>query len=236
MSKILLALQYWSGDRDKAMQLARLIADLEPRFSTTADFMFMSRFDCAHDPETVAYVGRKFNVHTHVNRGRRGVGWPHGCNELWFGTMDHVYDLNVNKRMPTYKAILTFESDGYPLRPDWIPRLIEAWDSAKVKVLGAMQTSPGKHVNGNAMFSGDTNFLHEIGRKIGGCSPHGGWDYVLAPKFQKMGWKDCPLMRSWWTCPSMDRQTFDSLVEQGVVFFHGVKDDSVLKHVRERFL
>lgn len=98
-----------------------------------------------------------------------------------------------------------------------------------------MQTSPGLHVNGNAMFSGDKAFLHRIARQISGCAPHAGWDYVLAPEFKKQGWADCAKMRSWWAYPTMPRETFEDLLRQDVVFHHGTKDDSVLRHVRQKY-
>lgn len=234
--KILLALQFWAGDKKPAMETARLIADLEPRKSEKADFLFVSRYDCTQEQETVEYVSRKFNVYTHINRSRQGNGWPHGCNELWFGTMDHVYDYGRAKKIPTYKAVLTFESDACPIVPHWITRLSDLWDEAGVKVLGPMQRSPGLHINGNALFSGDPAFLKLIGRDIGGCSPQGGWDYILSPVFKKQGWADCAPMKSFWGCKTMNEEFFSSLLVQNVCFVHGVKDSSLRQMVRSKFL
>ncbi len=59
MSKILIALQFWKGDRDMAMKLARLMADLEPKHSDDADVLFISRFDTMQDVDAVKYVSRK---------------------------------------------------------------------------------------------------------------------------------------------------------------------------------
>lgn len=234
--KILLALQFWDGDKAQAMKVARLIADLEIRHSDQADFLFVSRFDCGHDKSTLDHVSRKFNTYKCVNR-RRGREWPHGCNDLWFGTMDYMFAMNAAKRLPTYKAILTFESDATPLAPNWISELSRAWDASQpTKVLGALQSSPGPHVNGNAMFSGDLKFLKYIARDVGGCSPQGGWDFMLAPMFKRLGWRDSGLFRSWWNYPNMSEETFNQLGREGVVFFHGVKNDSAMNHVRRRYL
>lgn len=234
-NKILLAIQFWKGDKERAMQVARLIADLEPRHSDQADFLFVSRFDCTHDDDTVKYVSRKFNVHTYINRSR-GELWPHGCNTLWFGTMDWIFSYGMAERIPPYKAVLTFEADAFPLVPNWVSMLSEEWDQAKVKILGAMQIYPARHINGNAMFSCDPAFLKWIARTKGGCTPHAGWDFILADEFRRKGWADCPKMRSWWGYPTMPRETFEDLTRQGVIFFHGCKDDSIIRHVRERFL
>lgn len=234
-TKLLLALQFWEGDKARAMKVAKLIADMQPRHCEIADFLFVSRFDCGHDKPTLDYVSRKFNVYSYVNR-RRGKEWPHGPNDLWFGTMDWIYEVNVAKRFPVYKAILTFEADAVPTDPNWVSELSREWDRAQpAKVVGAYQTSPGPHVNGNAMFSGDIQFLKQI-RDIGGVNPTGGWDYILAPTFQKAGWKNSKLFRSWWGCPTLSEETFAQLLREGVALHHGVKDESLLNHVRKRFL
>ncbi len=237
VNKILLALQFWEGDKAQAMRVARVIADLEPYFCTKADFLFMARFDCSQDLETIKEVSKKFQVLHRVNR-RRGEMWPHGCNELWFGVMDYVYSYShpEAKKIPSYKAILTFESDSCPLIPHWIERLSESWDRANVKVHGPMQIYPRQHINGNSLFSGDMKFLHWISREVGGCAPSGGWDYILAPEFSRRGWSDCPLMKSWWQCPTLPEETYQDLIQKGVVFLHGVKDNSVVNLVRKRFL
>lgn len=244
MSKILLALQFWEQDKAAAMQVARLVADLEPKHSDLADFLFVARFDCTQDPATIAYVSKRFNTFSYVNKHRRGQGWPFGCNELWFGTVDHAYTQMQAKLMPDYKAILTFEADGYPLTPDWISRLHDEWDRLHAKganIIGAM-TPPGPpatagvHINGNCMVSGDPEYLHWLARKLGGCPPGGGWDYILAPEFKRRGWADCPGMKSYWHAPSMQKPFFDRIRKEGVFFCHGVKDQSVIQLVRSAFL
>lgn len=236
MEKILLAIQFWKGDQAQAMQVARLIADMQPVFSDRVEFLFVARFDCAQDVSAIEYVSKKFAVH-HMISPRRAVGWPFGCNELWFALMDYVYTRGVANKMPQYKAILTFEADAFPLTPNWLRILEAGWDGAKVKVYGAMQISPGPHVNGNAMFSGDMKFLYEIARRIGGCRPTGGWDFILARKFKKFGWANCPAMRSWWNyTETMTSTTYEQLLREGVVFFHGCKDASLIPLVRKKFL
>jgi len=234
--KLLLALQFYGGDKEMAMRLARLIADLEPRHSEFADFLFVSRFDCEQDLKTVEYVSQKFNTHTYINRHRRGTGWPHGPNDLWFGTMDHIYDFSQAKRFPPYKAVLTFEADACPLVPNWHRELSRAWDEKPVKVLGSLLQYPGWHINGNALFSADLKFLYWVSRQIGGCSPISGWDFKLAKEFKQAGWADCPKMNSHWQTKTMSEERIEELRNSGVVFLHGVKDNSVIAHMRKRFV
>lgn len=234
MRKILLALQFWEGDKAEAMKRARLIADLQHGHSDKADFLFVSRFDCSHDMGTVEQVSRKFNTFHIINR-RRGVGWPHGCNELFFGTMDWVYSYMEAGRIPDYKAVLTFEADSAPLHPNWINDLSSAWDAANVKVYGPLLEN-GPHINGNCMMSADKQFLYWLTRQKGGCTPVGGWDYLFYREFQKWGTANAPGMRSWWRQPTMDEATYESLLSQNVCFHHGCKDDSIVRHVRRKFL
>ncbi len=234
-NKILLALQFFDGDREQAMKVARLIADLEPRHSEYADFLFTSRFDSSHDLDTIKYVSSKFNVHTYVNR-QRGKLWPMGCNSLAFGTLDWVFSYGEADRIPPYKAVLLFEADACPLAPNWISELSQFWDKANKKVVGPLLQHPGEHINGNCLLSGSKEFLKWIARDVGGCTPHAGWDYVMASEFKKRGWADCPRMKSWWQTPSLSYEQFEELSRQGVVFFHGCKNDSLIEHVRKRFI
>lgn len=239
--KLLIALQFWEGDKAMAMKVARLIADLETRHSDRADFLFSSRFDTGHDPQTVQYVNRRFNTTTHICKNWRGTGWPFGCNQVWLGTHDFIYDQMNAKKMPDYKAILTLEADACPLRPDWIARLSDAWDKANVKCLGALispgpHSTGGKHINGNALVSGDLTFLYTLTRRIGGCNPGGGYDYLLAPFFMKEGWANCPLIRSHWHAPTATDDFLDRLVKEEACHLHGIKDESVHKYVRKKYL
>lgn len=243
-TKILLALQMWEGDQVQALALARLIADLEPRHNSRADFLFSYRFDCAPSKETEDYVTAKFNSFSWVNRHRRGEGWPGGCNDLWFGTMDRIYDLCQAGQMPRYKAILTFEADCSPLVPHWINSLHEEWDKLSQKgarLAGHLLQYPPQprvrlHCNGNALFSGDSVYLHTVARKIGGCAPNAGWDFALAPKFKELGWADCPAIRSYWNAQTALPPFIERVTNEGCVFLHGVKDHSVLRYVREKHL
>jgi hypothetical protein len=236
MKKLLLALQYWEGDRAQAMKLARLITDLQPGFCQQADFLFMSRFDCAHDMNSLNYVSSKFNIHHAINHRRQGVGWPHGPNELWFGVMDWIFTQREANLIPEYKAVLTFEADSCPLSPHWISSLSREWDRADVKVLGSLQPAPAPHINGNCLLSLDPKFLHWVAREVGGCTPHAGWDFFLAPHFKRWGWANTPLITSHWQTRTLSPELFEQLSKAGVVLHHGVKDDSCLTKVREQFL
>lgn len=238
MKKILLALQYWDGDREQALKLARFIASMEPRHSEIADFMFICRFDSSIDLDTVQEVSRKFNVYTHKSR-RQAKGWPYGCNELWFDTMTRIYELKAAKKMPDYKAVLTFEADCSPLVPDWIAQLSAEWDKRKVTVLGHLSDCGGGHwdgwhINGNALFSGDMDFLKQI-RSLAGCRANSGWDLILAPRFKKMGWSGTEKIVSKYGRKDVcSLAEYETMLTDGTVLLHGFKNDSLLKLVKAR--
>lgn len=239
--RILLAVQFWKGDRDQAMKLARLIADLEPSMCEKADFLFSSRFDCPQDTKTVEYVSSKFRTYTNKSR-RRGVGWPIGCNELWAGTMDWVYHSISKKQCPAYKAVLTFESDCAPMQHGWIGRLSQEWDETKARengalcALGAWLKYPGPHINGNGLFSAEPHHLKWLIDSVSRVGTRGGWDFVIYPGLAKRGAFDTTSIKSYWGTSTMTREWFEQEVRKDTVFIHGVKDDSLLDMARERLL
>ena len=239
--KILISLQYWNGDRNQADRLARLIADLEKTHNGRADFLFLPRFDCQLNLDTVNYVSRKFNVLTIGNVfRRREVGWPAGCNAAAFETFDFAFS-RAQQHHP-YKAVLLLEADACPLHPNWIGDLHWAIDNAHpAKIMGHhLPNGPkgfdGGHINGCCLVSGDFDTLYFLSRKIGGCTSAAGWDWVLAPKLQKFGWSDIPQIRSWWRKPSASTEELDEAARQGCALLHGVKDASVENYVRKKFL
>lgn len=220
------------------MKLARLIADIQPGFCNIADFLFVARFDSEQDEATINQVARKFRVHHFINKNRRGEGWPSGCNDLWFGTMDWIYTHGVAEHIPTYKAILTFEADSAPLHLNWVKSLSDGWDAANTKQFGPIvhaATGLHEHVNGNALFSGDHDYLKWVARDVGGCTPHVGWDYVLRDAFKERGRAAAPMMRSLYRKSTMTEGEYQRNLQEGVAFLHGVKDDSLLRIVRDRY-
>jgi len=236
VSKILLALQFYPGDQEQAMDLARLIADLEPRHSERADLMLSGRFDVQHDRDAIAYVSRSFNTIPFVSR-RNGIGWPHGCNELWFDTVEFCRENIEAKKWPEYKAILTFEADCVPLRKDWIERLHQAWDARRSSEIcaGALLQAPGEHMNGNMLVSAAVQDLHFF-RKIGGAPPAAGWDFAIAGKLKNRGWLPIGDIVSYWgmrTCPN---DVFEELRRRDVALLHGCKDSSGIALARRTFL
>jgi hypothetical protein len=151
---IVLALQYWKGDEREAMALARILADIEARPRGDVLLAMCRRVDCALSPlaqETIKYCGRKFMVMP-VRSTRIGTGHPHGCNQLWAGTMQDLAGMWMAGRL-RFESAFTFEADGAPLSRNWIDRLIKAHARTMregKRITGAVMDSHAfPHVNGN---------------------------------------------------------------------------------------
>lgn len=241
INKFLIVLQNWEGDKLAALRLAHHLADLEKSHCEGADFLFVSRFDCSHDLPTIQDVSRKFNTH-HYRSPKQGTGWPHGCNELWFGAMEWVYHMICSGKIPHYKAVFTIEADGLPLVADWIPRLSKQWDELNairpVYVAGSILNPGivGEHVNGQAFFSCDTKFLHWIVKQVGGVPPQVGWDYYLGTSFKKWGWASMPGLHCYWNTPTMTEERYKQERDNNTIWIHGVKDSSLYTMTRRRLL
>lgn len=238
-NKILLALQFWEKDRAQAMELARLLADIEPAHSDAADFIFINRFDCPPaDSAIIKHVSRKFRVHSYRSP-RRGVGWPNGCNELWFGTMEWFYHLAEAKKIPHYKAAFTFEADCVPLSKNWLKTFSTQWDRlnavSPVYIAGRkLRFENGyEHINGNCFVSGDLKFLHWLVKRVCGAPPNVGWDYCMAPAFRQWGWAEMPGQECYWQTKTINEYALVAEVQRGIMWLHGVKDNSALKHSRK---
>jgi len=226
MKKLVLALQFWAGDRDAAMRNAKRIADNEPIYREDVIFLFVARYDCPHDLAVVAYVGQKFKTETYTGF-RRGVGWPHGCNELWCDLMQQSIRRMRSGEWEGVDGILTFEADCVPVDPDWINRLRKAWDIALASnkmVLGHWLPEPTGfgHINGNAIF--DPLIAIKLG--LVGCASDVGWDFHWGPKFSPH-WVRSGLIRTFYHCDGVPENWFVAPGEHDGVLpamIHGIKD------------
>ena len=249
--KILITLPFWKGDRNDAMKVARLIADLQPEKNRRADFAFVARFDCRHDSDTVGYVSKKFDTFR-VTSTRQETGWPNGCNGTFFGTIDWALRGISSAKIPRYKAIFICAADTAPLSLDAIEYLHQQWDtlSAQKEIVrenlvaaGAMvatnaQDPNGFHLNGDCiLLSGNPDFLFWLVKRIGGVMRRGGgWDWIIAPELALKGWANITGIKSHYRRPSFKEEEWAGHIEAGIKWLHGIKDDSLLKIVRQKLL
>lgn len=242
-NKMLIVLPFWDGDRGPANVLARLIADLEPEFSESADFLFVARFDTEPDEPTVEAVSRKFNVFTMISQ-KRMTGWPLGCNGTFFGSMEWIYHKMAARKIPHYKVIFNMGADACPLKKGWIEHLLHAWDLANstqpIVMAGALLPAGGRdHINGDAaLLSGNLDFMKWLATRAANMSVKAGWDWYLAPQFQQRGWMNFPFIKSVWnrTVEFSETDWFNETESAGTVFFHGQKGFSLLDMARQKLL
>ena len=242
--KILLCLQMWDGDIDDGEKLLRLLADLCPVPSETvysaADLMIATRFDCR--PVSTGLVQRLDGAFAKVwlrKSQRKEIGYPGGCNGLWFDSVQHVADMHRLKLMD-YSAVLTTEADACPLVKDWDIILRNEWEKLRqgdpgLAVAGHWIPAHHElgHVNGNALFDSRVFDRHP---KLLGCNAAYPWDVELAPVFKKLGWADTKKIRSSWKQGSMPEKEITAFKKSGVAWLHGVKDASVRDWARKNLI
>ena len=233
--KIVIVLQFWEGDKAKAMRLARLIADIEPAKNNHVDFAFAARFDTHPDLETVKYVSRKFNVWK-MKGNRRGTGWPHGCNELALDMLQQAVTYKRQKFWNNHKAAYLIESDIMPMRRDWLSAISDEWDEAQSKgklVMGSwcpFHSTVG-HINGNLLF--DLDLVLKV-KGLEGCPARAGWDCYFAHKFYPVWHRSRIMANHYDTRFNIPAEVLFSKVDglTPVAVVHGVKDDSAERQVR----
>ena len=235
MSRILLALQYWAGDRDKAGELARFIAKLEPVIRKDADFLLSARFDCTHDEEVVKDVSRRFRVFTTTGVTKL-TGYPNGSWALWHDTITAVRDRCASGELPRYDCVLTFEADCTPLTRDWVASLLSTWEREAAKqdriAIGQLWSAPScpyPHINGNMLISGRQEHLDRV------CSWRAktgqAWDVGIYPMLRGHGAVGTSAIASFYVRNANSRW-FDYTRGQGAVFFHGDKDGSATRYAQ----
>lgn len=247
---MVLNLQSWNGDMTQAMELARLITDLEPEKREDVLFLFTSRFDAKFDDETVAYVSRRFNVLKHRTK-RMATGWPNGPNQMMACSFEHIIERAKRKEIDA-THVLFMESDCVPLHKDWISMLDNEFKACEKKVLGAWLEKGDagcRHINGNCIISTDfwkkcPGILHPPAR--------GGWDATLAYAIMPNGapskliWSDYQLglpVNPWkgddflWE-PKRYKAPTNPLFGQDLqpCWFHGIKTMDGLTAARKRLL
>lgn len=226
VGRILLALQFWEGDRARAGELARFITDLERVPHPRADFLLSARFDSTPDPEVVKYVGRRFNVFTAIGSTQL-TGHPAGSFGLWHDTLVAVRErARADSR---YACAFVFEADCVPLAREWIDELLaDGLAHPGAAVAGHEwhgSNCPFPHINGNMLISCRLPKLDALIQWRG--SPARAWDVEGYRAFLALGGRNTPVIRSLYvkdTPPTF----LGRLRSIGASVLHGDKDGSAL--------
>lgn len=229
LKSLVICLQYWAGDRDAAMRLARFIADLEPRYRDDVELRFVVRHDAeAPDDQTAAMVAQKMRVSirmvpVHV------VGYPQSPNYM---AGDTIHDA---ANWADTAAVLLMESDCVPVSSGWIHALMADWGRATKAgklVMGSWRpecTDLG-HINGNMVFHPQLTQLIDLPS----CPPKKAWDVFWARHFAPV-WCRTGLIANRYFEMYLDAEKLMT-PECGTrppVLVHGVKDQSVWKYAKQ---
>jgi hypothetical protein len=118
---MIIAPQYFSGDLERTMSLARLLADIEPDYRSDVQIMFFCQPDTEMTPlveKTIEHCARRFPV-SHVKSKRGDHGHPKACTALWTGAMEYLHEHH-----PDEAAFMIDGNDGVPLHLDWIDLML----------------------------------------------------------------------------------------------------------------
>lgn len=156
---MILAIQYYTQDRFKAMKLARLLADLEPTPREDILLALVRKIDTPPSVVTssaLQYCAKKFNVEDIVVP-EKGTGWPTACNQMWTGILKIFAD-RFNNKSCSHHSIFTIDGgDGVPLHRNWIDLITQEHDKtlAMGKLVTGVLGMDGNgtwHINANAIF------------------------------------------------------------------------------------
>lgn len=226
LPKIILALQYWDGDRDQAHLLMELLSKVERKKRDDVVFLVSFRYDAQPpDDAAISALQEKFSS-VLVRRGNRmGDGHPNGCNALWLDTMMHAATIGTQRRIT---GVLTFEADVVPISRDWIDGVRREWkacESVGKQVTGHLhRPHPGvpEHINGNALFSTQ---LMRVMPSITAIPHNVAWDLHLAKDFQRI-WKASNFIHNYYRKETATPEEILKWMGNGHVLIHGVRDSS----------
>lgn len=227
---LVIAMQYWQGDQAKIGELACMMADFEKNFREDVDILFSGRWDTNPMPQAVIdKVSQKFTVYESIDAsGRRGTGWPAGCNELWHASMDWAYYTKL------HEGVLTFEGDVVPTAPDWLDRILAAWRSRPEGCLCVGNIIDcreiAKHVNGVSIFHRDICVKLNMRTTPG----NEGWDYFHRHKIVPVS-VDTPEIYMDYAKPTItETELFTPRkgLSKAPAIFHGVKDRTAIDIVK----
>ena len=229
---LLIALQYWNGDREQALRLARHLADIEPEFRKDVCLEFVLRFDAtAPSMETLAYVGKKFKT-TVYRCKRRGQGHPDGCGDVWHDFVNEMWArfLRVRWFTDNIDKVMFYEGDNVPLSKTWINEIVAEWEEARAEgkfILGCWSKEgyESGHING-ACFVTVPDLFNRI-KGLEGCPSGVAWDVFHGPKFEPHWFKSKKMINLYKSVGVLKSALFDKKGKPKFANCHGAKDRSV---------
>lgn len=231
---MIIALQYWSGDEQQALALARLLADIEQERRGDVVLVLSRRKDCPLSEEarrTESYCSPKLPTMLFQSK-REETGHPDGCFGLWAGTVAHIHELWQRGSIPWNMGhtVFTCEADGGPVRRDWIDRLTSAHARSRslfLRVTGAVMDTPIPHVNGNLVL--DLSLWADY-PGLAACPPGAAWDVHHGTILLREARSSLAIRNDY---EATDLTVgYLSAVARETAWVHGCKDGSVIRYAR----
>lgn len=236
--KILCCLGYWDGDRTAAQDLALLLAQLLTKKSEIVSLVIVPRFDATpFDPSLIKLLEEKFQQVITWKCYRTGTGFPAGCNEIAYGILS--WASSFARISPESEAVFILEADVVLTRKDWDRILEDEWEITKVagkKICGNVLPFGFNfqgHVNAVALY--DVKIAQQITALRGGPLDLG-WDWFHGQRTVPVA-RNTPLNFLDYQKPTITMEQLYSAKKEGLIplIYHGVKDGSARKAVREKF-
>lgn len=217
-----------------------LACDLLDKKTDDIDLLFVGRFDADYPtPEIMEHAKQKLRNVNYWRCMRIGYGHPDGCSQLAYGAIQYIQDQRrANSAYLDIDCFLMLEADCVFTRKTWVEELQQAWQetvAAGKKICGAIQpngrwVNVEEHVNAVALYEPD--LLKTIPCLVGGPVTMG-WDYVYRREMLPIA-RDTPLIKLDYKKPTI---TKEELFDQNpqVLIYHGCKDDTAIRHVREKY-
>jgi hypothetical protein len=149
-----IVLGFWSGDKRRALELSRLIADIEPARRDDVIFVFARQSECPMDAEiekAQLYVGRKFSFVDMETTVDVKKPYPGIAFDPWASAMAKMSDSYYAGRLDCANSFF-LESDGVPLRTTWIDDIKES--HRETLFLGKRVTGPRMRFGGHDHING----------------------------------------------------------------------------------
>ena len=174
-------LQFWRGDQREAMELARLLADIEPEYRGDVALVLARESTLKLTPELAeigSYCAQKFPTRHLQAKVQKGVKYPEAVNQAWASAMQQLSDSFFSGEAP-HRSLFLIEPDGCPLTKDWIDRLKNAHNETLLS--GYWVTGPRSwdgfrlhhHINGTCVMDCD---FWENHPSLHRTPPGTGWD------------------------------------------------------------
>lgn len=232
MTPMLVVIPFWGGDKDKAMDLCKIIAGLQPHHvGNVCHVMLVARQDAQHDINMIKTVMAKFNTFTHVSKSNLR-GWPAGPNGMFGNTMIHISN---NQKKNNYEVVYWMEPDAIPLCPNWFADLQIAWRirHPDALVVGCRSDcngdGTGDHITGCALYHPN---IARLIPEITSCTSVA-WDYHLRASIVAKG-GHTPLIENFYNAKNLPMDIVNRC-ELGVRIIHGAKDNSVVNSVAKKY-